>query len=616
MDLSHLLLSLRVNLAVFRSIFFLIILVIFSTCNFDSNRFDDRKPSVLSGACSGPGCGSDGTKSILDSFVSVLGFKVGESNLAIGDADPKACNQREDFFHTEQPLLYTFLSSGFGEIDFFVQGITALCIADVPDSGSTEYVLTSQELPAFPGAGPNIMIQRVNRFGHLVKSRLISGVGTQTVIAIERDVTGDGGFIIAGTSDADIPEIDGISPILRYAGGVDGIVVKLNRNFDVQWYTFLGGSGNENLRGLMQTSWYGYILVGDGNSDVTLGDIKPVQLHSDPIQTTNTDGWVVSLKFDGTVGWHTFLGGAYPDTFYTVSREFNSTSNKFIVAGIAGGEIPKIGEIYTKVKHSPGVNDDAFFAQLDWGGNLIWFSQFGSTGQERIFASAMGSGSELNAPDQTYLVGELAQGSLPFGNSSLPPGPGSTESLACSDLTGSEALIMAVNNHDGDPMWYTCVGTPRKLDRATSVVSNRFGTSFMVAALMQENVPELVKDQWTTLLPAVQHSNVNTNTNGQFYCDTFIGNFNLYGRVEMYTFFGSPYGCDWPIGNDAIADHFGSVALGAVGAGPLYSYGPVSTPPVQQYAFPYRRNLLINLDSKVLKPCTKEPINPECISIF
>ncbi|MDV6237160.1 hypothetical protein CH379_016125 [Leptospira ellisii] len=616
MDLSHLLLSLRINLALFRSIFFLILLVIFSTCNFDSNRFDEKNISILSGVCSGPACGLEGAKSILDSFTSVLGFKVGEKNLGLGEADPRACNQREDFFHTEQPLLYSFLSSGFGDSDFFVQGITALCIADVPGSTSTEYVITSQELPASPGVGPNIMIQRVNQFGHLVKSRLISGVGTQTVVAIERDVWGDGGFIIAGTSDADIPEIDGRSPILRYSGGVDGIVLKLNRNFDVQWYTFLGGEGNERLRGLTTTSWSSYILVGDGNANVTLGDRRPVQEHSDPINASNTDGWVVSLNFDGTVGWHTFLGGAYPDTLYTASREFSGTSQRFLVGGIAGGEIPNIGEIYTQVKHSPGVNDDALFAQLDWSGNLIWFSQFGSTGHERIFASAMGSGSELNAPDQTYFVGELAQGSLPFGNSSLPPGPGSSESLACVDQTGSEALIMAVNNHNGEPMWYTCVGTPRKLDRATSIVSNRFGTSFMVAAMMQDNIPELVKDQWTTLLPAVQHSNVNTNTNGQFFCDTFIGNFNLYGRVEMYTFFGSPYGCDWPIGNDAIADHFGSVAVGAVGSGPLYSYGPQGTAPVQQYAFPYRRNLLINLDSKVLKPCTKEPINPECISIF
>jgi hypothetical protein len=610
MKLSHLFLLLRIYRAVLRCFLFLSLNVLFTVCDKGPNVNDGTTFAALS-VCSGPDCKHKDSGSIVDSILSTFGILTGKENSQFGilDADPLACNQRETSLNWERPLLYTFLGSGFGDGDFFNQGVTALCVADVPDSGSTEYIITSQEFPA-SGAEPNLLVQRVNQFGHLVQTKLISGAGTQAAVAIERDITGDGGFIIAGTSNADIPTIDGLTPILRYSGGVDGFVLKLKRDFQVEWYTFLGGAGNENLRGLSQTHWNSYILVGDGDSDATLGEVRPIQVHSSPVNGTNTDGWVIQLASDGKVYWHTYLGGPYRDTFYTVSKELLNTNQRFIVAGIAGGEITSIGDIFTQVKHSPGVNDDAFFAQLDWGGNLIWFSQFGGSGQERIFASATGSSSQVIGPDQTYLVGELAQGSLPFGNSSLP-GSG----LACSDTTGSEALLMSVNNINGEPMWYTCVGTPRKLDRATSVVSNRYGTSFMVAALMQENITELVKNQWTTLLPAVQHSNVNTNTNGKFYCDTFLGNFNLNGRVEMYTFFGSPYGCDWPIGNDAIADHFGGVAYGGVGAGELFSYGPNGTAPVQQYAS-YRRNLLVNFDSKVLKPCTKEPINPECVSIY
>lgn len=146
------------------------------------------------------------------------------------------------------------------------------------------------------------------------------GSGTQDGFGIDLDSVGN--VYVRGTGNATWG-----SPINAYAGGNDVYIAKLNSSGVVQWNTFLGSAGADNCwssQGCTMSLDSGGNIYVSGNSSATWG--SPLGAFAGG----STDGFVATLSNNGSLLWHTFLGGTNSDTLGSLAT---SASGDIYVAG-------------------------------------------------------------------------------------------------------------------------------------------------------------------------------------------------------------------------------------------------------------------------------------------
>jgi hypothetical protein len=138
-----------------------------------------------------------------------------------------------------------------------------------------------------------------------------SGIGAGSGSDIANDVqqTSDGGFVLAGTVNSGTT---GNGDITGYHGnaGTDFWVVKLDDMGSIEWEKCLGGSGEEDAHGIVQSSDGGYVIAGREQS--VDGDVN------DPDGSYQKQ-WLVKLLGNGT-GIAESAGGALPTLYPVPSR--------------------------------------------------------------------------------------------------------------------------------------------------------------------------------------------------------------------------------------------------------------------------------------------------------
>ena len=93
------------------------------------------------------------------------------------------------------------------------------------------------------------------------------------------------------------------TPVQPHSGGADGFAAKLNSSGAVQWYTFMGGTGTDESRGIIVDSGANSYI--SGASDETWG--SPINPHS---SAGDDDAFVTKLNSTGVRQWNTFMGAA------------------------------------------------------------------------------------------------------------------------------------------------------------------------------------------------------------------------------------------------------------------------------------------------------------------
>ncbi|MGZ8840218.1 MAG: SBBP repeat-containing protein [Candidatus Aminicenantales bacterium] len=239
-------------------------------------------------------------------------------------------------------------------------------------------------------------------------------------------VDADGNSYVTGQSNASWG-----TPVTPYAGGWDGYAAKLDTNGSLQWSTFVGGSSNEYGLGIAldkdgnpYVSGYNYavggvqdafvarlnaggslqwntpfggpgwdmgsdiVVDGSGNSCVAGRSGAAWGTPVNPF-AGGDDVLVAKLDANGSLLWHTFLGGSGNDIGSGIALD-------------ARGNVYVTGDSGTTWgwPASPFAGGrDAFAARLDSDGSLRFNTFLGGAGE------AMGSGIALDASGDCYLVG-------------------------------------------------------------------------------------------------------------------------------------------------------------------------------------------------------------------
>jgi hypothetical protein len=126
--------------------------------------------------------------------------------------------------------------------------------------------------------------------------------------------TGDGGYIIAGSTYSNDGDVSGNH------GNRDAWVVKLTSIGSIQWQKYLGGTNPDEASSIQSTSDGGYILAGSTFS--IDGDV--LGNHG------AADAWVVKLSSQGAIQWQKCLGGTDIDFGHCIQ---STIDGGYIIAG-------------------------------------------------------------------------------------------------------------------------------------------------------------------------------------------------------------------------------------------------------------------------------------------
>lgn len=170
--------------------------------------------------------------------------------------------------------------------------------------------------------------------------------------------TSDGGYIVAGSSNSNNGDVSGNH------GSHDFWIVKLNDTGNLQWQKSLGGSDFEMAYSVQQTTDGGYIIAGSSNSND--GDVSG--------NHGSNDFWIVKLDNTGNLQWQKCFGGSEIDIPFSIAQ---SADGGYIVAGLSGSNDGDVSGNHGGY--------DYWIIELDSYGNLEWQECYGGSGEDQAY---------------------------------------------------------------------------------------------------------------------------------------------------------------------------------------------------------------------------------------
>jgi len=179
--------------------------------------------------------------------------------------------------------------------------------------------------------------------------------------------TSDSGFILGGYSGSGISG-DKTQPVWGPAGDRDFWIVKTDALGIKQWDKDFGGTGSDYLGSIQQTADGGYILGGSSISGISGDKTQPSR--------GNFDYWIVKIDALGIKQWDKDFGGTADDWIFSIQQTMDGG---FILGGYSNSLIS--GD---KSQSTWGGND-YWILKTDSLGNKQWDRDFGGIDQDVLY---------------------------------------------------------------------------------------------------------------------------------------------------------------------------------------------------------------------------------------
>ncbi len=177
--------------------------------------------------------------------------------------------------------------------------------------------------------------------------------------------TNDGGYILGGYSNSLISG----DKTENCLGGYDYWMVKTDSLGNIQWQNDIGGSDDDKLFSIQQTTDGGYILGGWSRSNIS-GDKTENCLGLD-------DYWIVKTDSAGNIQWQNTIGGNNYDKLNSIQQ---TVDGGYILGGFSSSDIS--GD---KSESSNG-NVDYWIVKTDATGNILWENTIGGNAIDALYA--------------------------------------------------------------------------------------------------------------------------------------------------------------------------------------------------------------------------------------
>jgi len=196
--------------------------------------------------------------------------------------------------------------------------------------------------------------------------------------------TSDGGYILGGSSYSDS---SGDKSQASW-GPYDYWIIKIDSLGNKQWDKDFGGTFSDHLTALQQTADRGYILGGWSYSDISG---NKTQHNWDPSHAT-PDYWIIKTDSLGIKQWDKDFGGTEDDVFSSLQQ---TADGGYILGGLSRSDSSG-NKSQNTCSGWPDV--DYWVIKIDSLGNKQWDKDFGGTGGD-LLASLKQAG------DNGYILG-------------------------------------------------------------------------------------------------------------------------------------------------------------------------------------------------------------------
>ncbi len=186
-------------------------------------------------------------------------------------------------------------------------------------------------------------------------------------------LTSDAGFILAGTSSSN----KGFDKTENSKGEEDYWIIKLDARGNQEWQKTIGGSGQDKLQVIQQTTDGGYI-IGGSSSSISSPQPSPKEKESGKTSPNygNLDYWVVKIDSKGTIEWQQTYGGTFVDELRSLEQTIDGG---YILGGYSNS--PTSGN---KTDDNKGVGD-YWVVKIDEKGVIEWQKTIGGSQDDQLY---------------------------------------------------------------------------------------------------------------------------------------------------------------------------------------------------------------------------------------
>lgn len=211
----------------------------------------------------------------------------------------------------------------------------------------------------------------LNNAGQLVRSTYYGGTGSDQGLCIARGVNNE--IVLAGaTTSTNLPFTStGYQSVM--AGLIDAFVTVFNGTLNVQWSSYYGGNGVEDIHAVTVTPLNQIAFTGGTRSfdfPVTPNAYQ-AGLLSQP------DNYIVKFNMSGARLYATFFGGTNNEDANGILGDENG--NLYITGLTYSADFPTAGTIFQSTISG---QDDIYVARFDYTGQLVWSTFVGGVGQD------------------------------------------------------------------------------------------------------------------------------------------------------------------------------------------------------------------------------------------
>jgi hypothetical protein len=205
-------------------------------------------------------------------------------------------------------------------------------------------------------------IVKIDSIGNIQWQSTIGGGLSDMLVSAKQTI--DGGYILGGSSGSNISADKSENCI---GGWFDYWLVKTDVSGNIQWENTIGGSSDDQLQSIEQTTDGGYILGGSSVSDIS-GDKTESSLG-------DYDCWIIKTDLLGNIQWQNTIGGDKRDMLFSIQQTID---NGYIFGGWSESNIS--GD---KTENSLG-SFDYWLVKVDSLGSIQWQNTIGGEGNDDI----------------------------------------------------------------------------------------------------------------------------------------------------------------------------------------------------------------------------------------
>lgn len=257
----------------------------------------------------------------------------------------------------------------------------------------------------------DIWVVKLDKNGNLEWETTIGTDGSEGDATIA--TAKDGGLYIV--CDADNQFVSGSIESCVHSGGyVDGILVKMNTNGEVEWNRCYGGNKNDSFSNVIELP-DGYLFGGHSSSsdgDLQGAGYHPGHWYGQPHMPLTSDIWLLRTDLDGNVLWSKCYGGTKDEQIVKV---FLNEDGGFTVFGTTmslDGDSQSANNL--KPAWNLEIGNKLWVFRTDSNGNLLWERAIGTQTESHEYLEDV-----IKHNDREYTIlgqADSSGGEMPCGD--------------------------------------------------------------------------------------------------------------------------------------------------------------------------------------------------------